>query len=97
MVQRLVLTTSSTAGRCGATTASALSGVNCRAGLAATADGDAAAARLLLQAPPDLGERTSIFVCGLCADLDCGATSVIIERDGDEVIWRDPAATGPRL
>ena len=57
------------------------------------ADDDAAAARLLLEAPPDLGDRTSIFVCGLCGDLDCGATSVIVERDGEEIIWRDPAAT----
>lgn len=57
------------------------------------ADDDAAAARLLLEAPPDLGERTSVFVCAFCGDLDCGATSVIIEHDGDEIVWRDPAST----
>ncbi len=54
---------------------------------------DAAAARLLLEAPPDLGERTSIFVCASCGDLDCGSISVIIERDGGEIVWRDPANT----
>jgi hypothetical protein len=54
---------------------------------------DEAAARLLLDAPPDLGDRTAIFVCGSCGDLDCGATSVVIERDGDEIVWRDPGAT----
>jgi len=54
---------------------------------------DDAAARLLLEAPPDLGDRTAIFVCASCGDLDCGATSVIIERDGDEIVWRHPGST----
>jgi hypothetical protein len=48
-----------------------------------------------LEAPPDLGERTSIFVCGLCGHPDCGATSVIIERDGDYIVWRDPGCGLP--
>jgi hypothetical protein len=56
---------------------------------------DDAAARLVLDAPPDLGDRTSIFVCAFCGVLDCGATSVVIERDGDEIVWRDPASTTP--
>jgi hypothetical protein len=54
-----------------------------------------AAARLILQAPPDLGDRTSIFICASCADLDCGAISVLIEREGDEIVWRDPASGTP--
>ena len=45
--------------------------------------------------PPDLGERTAIFVCGSCGDLDCGAFSVVIERDGDDIVWRDPASGTP--
>ena len=51
-----------------------------------------AAARLVLEEPPDLGERTAIFVCGSCGDLDCGAFSVVIERDGDDIVWRDRRA-----
>jgi hypothetical protein len=55
--------------------------------LPVSADNDAAA-RLLLEAPPDLGERTAIFVCASCGDLDCGAISVVIERDGHDIVWR---------
>jgi len=50
--------------------------------LSVSADHDAAA-RLVLEAPPDLGSRTSIFVRASCGDLDCGSISVVIERDGD--------------
>ena len=59
--------------------------------LSARADA-AAAARLLLEAPPDLGPWTSIYVCATCGDIDCGATAVVVELDGAEVVWRDPAA-----
>jgi hypothetical protein len=53
--------------------------------LPVSADDDAAS-RLILEAPPDLGERTSIFVCASCGVLDCGAVSVVIERDGDDIV-----------
>jgi hypothetical protein len=62
--------------------------------LPVSADNDAAA-RLVLEAPPDLGERTAIFVCASCGALDCGAVSVVIERDGDDIVWRDPASGTP--
>jgi hypothetical protein len=41
-----------------------------------------------------LGDRTSIFVCALCGDLDRGATSMLIEREGDEIVWRDWTPSG---
>ena len=57
-----------------------------------SSDYDAAAAqRLLGHAAPDLGERTAIYVCPECADLLCGAISVVIKPDGDEVGWLDIA------
>lgn len=45
--------------------------------------------RLLLEAPADFpNERRSLYVCPECADLGCGAVSLIIEKIGGEVIWR---------
>jgi hypothetical protein len=51
------------------------------------ADDALAAARLLRDAPPDLGNRTSIYICPVCGDLDCGALSVRITREGKEIVW----------
>ena len=46
--------------------------------------------RLLGKEPPDFADnRQSLYVCGECADLGCGAISVVIERTGDEIVWRD--------
>ena len=46
--------------------------------------------RLLLQAPADLlNNRRSLYVCPECGELDCGAVTAVIERSGDEIIWRD--------
>jgi hypothetical protein len=50
---------------------------------------------LLPEQPPDLDGRVAIFVCWVCGDLDCGAVTVVIERDGDEIIWRDLANSYP--
>ena len=50
---------------------------------------------LLPEQPPDLDGRVAIFVCWVCGDLDCGAVTVVIERDGDEIVWRDLAHSYP--
>jgi hypothetical protein len=56
---------------------------------------DHAAARLLLDEPPDMGDRTAIYVCSIDADLDCGSIAVVVERDGDDIVWLDPASATP--
>ncbi len=49
-----------------------------------------ALARFLRNEKPDLAnERNSIYVCPECGDLDCGAISAVIVREGDRIIWRD--------
>ena len=46
--------------------------------------------RLLCKAEPDFPNgRTSLYVCGECGDLGCGAVSIVIERVGDKIVWRD--------
>jgi hypothetical protein len=46
--------------------------------------------RFLRKAEPDFPNgRTSLYVCAECGDLGCGAVSIVIERMGDEIIWRD--------
>jgi hypothetical protein len=60
--------------------------ISCLGWLPPEADAHAAA-RLLRDAPPDLGDRTSIYVCPVCADFGCGAISVRIAREGDEIVW----------
>ena len=51
---------------------------------------DAALAALLLQTPADLSDnRRSLYVCPECGDLNCGALTAVVERDGDFVVWRD--------
>ncbi|MGW6462231.1 oxidoreductase, partial [Streptomyces sp. NPDC055078] len=45
---------------------------------------------LLLEAPTPLGGgRCVIYACPECESLECGAVTAVIERDGDDVIWRD--------
>ena len=53
---------------------------------------DGSIATLLLQSPPDFpwgGGRTALYVCPACGNLQCGAVTAVIERESDEVIWRD--------
>jgi hypothetical protein len=50
-----------------------------------------AAQRLLLIGAPDVEDRVSIYLCPECGDVYCGALTAIIERSGDEVVWRDIA------
>ncbi|WP_333773259.1 oxidoreductase [Streptomyces sp. IBSBF 3136] len=45
---------------------------------------------LLLEAAAPLPDgRFVIYGCPECADLGCGAVTAVIERDGDDYIWRD--------
>ena len=49
-----------------------------------------AARRLLLQEASDFpNARHSLYVCGECGDLGCGAVTVVVETAEDAVIWRD--------
>ena len=46
--------------------------------------------RLLRRAPTDFpDERNSVYICPACGDLDCGAITLIIEEQGELVVWRD--------
>ncbi|MFF4895019.1 oxidoreductase [Streptomyces sp. NPDC001068] len=53
---------------------------------------------LLLESEAPLpGGRYVIYGCPECEDLACGAVTVVIERDGDDYVWRDFAwQTGER-
>jgi hypothetical protein len=45
---------------------------------------------LLLEAEPPLPDgRFVLYGCPECEDLACGAVTAVIERDGDDYIWRD--------
>ncbi|MGW7418815.1 oxidoreductase [Streptomyces sp. NPDC054813] len=45
---------------------------------------------LLLESDAPLpGERYIIYGCPECEDLACGAVTAVIERDGDDYVWRD--------
>ncbi|WP_329268430.1 oxidoreductase [Streptomyces sp. NBC_01451] len=45
---------------------------------------------LLLEAEAPLaGGRYIIYGCPECADLECGAVTAAIEKDGDDYVWRD--------
>ncbi|MEU9478197.1 oxidoreductase [Streptomyces sp. NPDC048191] len=45
---------------------------------------------LLLEAEPPLPDgRFVIYGCPECADLACGAVTAVIERDGEDYVWRD--------
>ncbi|MGW2492487.1 oxidoreductase [Streptomyces sp. NPDC001606] len=53
---------------------------------------------LLLEAGPPLPDgRFVLYGCPECEDLACGAVTAVIERDGEDYVWRDLAwQTGPR-
>lgn len=49
-----------------------------------------AARRLLLKDPADLpNNRRTLYVCPECGDIGCGVVSLVVERAGDKIIWRD--------
>lgn len=46
--------------------------------------------RLLLNEAADLSNnRRTLYICPECGDIGCGAVSLVIERIGDNIIWRD--------
>lgn len=51
---------------------------------------DKAFRRLLLDQPADLpGNRRSIYVCGECGDVGCGAVTVEILDTDNGIVWRN--------
>lgn len=50
-----------------------------------------AARRLLLEEDPDVDNRVAVYICPEDGDLLCGAVTAVIQRVGDEVVWRDLA------
>jgi hypothetical protein len=50
-----------------------------------------AARRLLRKEPPEISDRVAIYVCPECGDLLCGAITAVIDRDGADIVWREPA------
>jgi hypothetical protein len=51
------------------------------------------AASSFLASDLDEPARVAIFVCPECGDAECGYVSAIVERSGDEIIWRDFASS----
>ena len=46
--------------------------------------------QLLLRAPGELSDgRQALLVCPECGDLGCGGITAVIERVGDQIVWRD--------
>lgn len=46
--------------------------------------------RLLLEAAPPLPDgRYVLYGCPECEGLECGAVTVVIEREGRDIVWRD--------
>jgi hypothetical protein len=52
---------------------------------------DAAARRLLRKEKPDIAGRVSLYICPEDADPHCGVISTFIEREGNDLVWRDMA------
>jgi len=44
---------------------------------------------LTVELHPDLGYQYPLMVCPWCGDEECGFISVLIERKGNVVIWKD--------
>ena len=53
------------------------------------------ARRLLLEEESDMDDRVAVYVCKECGDVDCGGITAVIERAGDEFVWRDLAVSRP--
>ena len=45
---------------------------------------------MLLERRGDLPSgRVSLYICPECGDLGCGAVSVALEPDGEDIIWKE--------
>ena len=61
--------------------------VSCIGWLSSELDREARA-RLALESPGDLeGGRSALYICPECADLGCGAISVLVSPDGADIVW----------
>lgn len=46
--------------------------------------------RLLGKSPPDMPNgRNTLYVCAECADIGCGAVTLLIEIEPGHIIWKD--------
>ena len=53
-------------------------------------DHEAAIDRLLGNSPPDMPNgRNTLYICPECADIGCGAVTLIVESGPDHIIWKD--------
>ena len=56
----------------------------------ASGEREKAVRRLLREEAADFpDDRRSLFVCGECGDIGCGAVSIIIQLSNNRVLWRD--------
>lgn len=61
-----------------------------RLGWGTAAAHDETLAILMLEKEADFPDgRRAVYVCAECGDLDCGCVTIIIERVGNTVVWRD--------
>src|SRR5215207_5900176 len=42
--------------------------------------------RLLRKRPPDVGDRTTLYVCPECGDLGCGAVTLLVQSEAGVII-----------
>ena len=67
-----------------------LDSVSCLAWFPAIDESVRQAERLLLRQPAELADgRRSLYVCGECGDLGCGAITVVVQEDGDKIVWSE--------
>ena len=53
-------------------------------------DQEASIDLLLRKSPPDLPDgRTTLYICPECADLGCGAVTLLVERAANRIIWKE--------
>ena len=46
--------------------------------------------RLLRKNPPDMPHaRTTLYICPECGDLECGAVTLLVQREAGSIIWKD--------
>lgn len=63
--------------------------VSCLASWPNTEEFRKAMNRLLLREEADfLNNRRSLYICGECGGLDCGAVSLVIEEKENVIVWR---------